>query len=239
MNTRTVAQLFKLDIEEMFDKWEASKPLRTGMPHASAILAPESAYCLRSLVLAAQYPEQAERPPLKPWSNKNNQVFLNGWVLHEKYQDLMQKFGNVVECEKSHYDETRLLYFTPDAIVEHAGERMVVEIKGYKSENFDKLDEDSDPPEAAWKQCNLYMHLLELQFGLILVENKNTQELKCWCVEFNREMVQPYLDRIYQFRTALHKAENDKPLPARVCNSQRDRNAEKCIMCKCCFSKKG
>lgn len=239
MNTRTVAQLFKLDIEEMFNKWDASKPMRTGYPHASAILAPESAYCLRSLVLAATHPEQVERVEAKPWTTKNNQIFLNGWSLHEKYQSLLLKFGRPIEIEKSHFDGERLLHFTPDAVVEHAGKQMVVEIKGYKAETFDSMDESGEPPDAAYKQINLYMHLLELKFGLILVENKNTQALKVWCIEYNREIVQPYLDRIYHFRTALHKAETDRGIPARVCSSKSDRNAEKCMSCKTCFSKKG
>ncbi len=239
MNLRTAAQLFKMDVEEMFNSWESSKPLRTGMPHASAILAPDNAYCLRSLVLAAHYPEQVERPEVKPWTVKNNQVFLSGWSLHEKYQDLFVKYGRVIEVEKSHFDEVRLLHFTPDAIVEHCGEKMVVEIKGYKQESFEKMDELKEAPDAAHKQANLYMHLLGLKHALILVENKNTQQIKMWCVEYNRDLAQPCLDRIYQFRVALHKAENDKGLPERVCRSQSDRNAEKCSMCKCCFNKKG
>jgi hypothetical protein len=80
---------------------------------------------------------------------------------------------------------------------------------------------------------------LELRYGIVLVENKDNQKLKVWCVPYNREMVQPYLDRIYQFRVALHKAENNQGLPARVCGSSKDRNAEKCHACACCFSKKG
>ena len=116
---------------------------------------------------------------------------------------------------------------------------MVVEIKGYKQESFDQMDENGPAPTDAHKQCNLYLHLWELKHGLILVENKNTQEIKCWCVEYDKDLVQPYLDRIYQFRVALHKAENDRGLPTRICNSSRDRNAEKCLACQCCFSKKG
>jgi hypothetical protein len=234
MNTRTVAQLFKFDVEEMFNQWDASKPLRSGMPHASAILAPESSYCLRSLVLAATHPEEVERPPLKPWTTKNNQVFLNGWSLHEKYQSLLLKFGRPIEIEKSHFDEEHMLHYTPDAIVEHCHEHMVVEIKGYKAEAFDTMDELKSAPDAAHKQVNLYMHLLNLEHGLILVENKNTQKMKCWCVERDEEMVRPSLDRIERFQEALHKA-----LPTRICSSKSDRNAEKCISCKTCFSKKG
>jgi hypothetical protein len=247
-NPRTVASLFKHSIENMLNRWNESRPLRTGMPHASNILAPDHEYCLRKLVLMAHYPESAEKLPAKPWDAHTNAIFLNGWTLHEKYQDLFLKFGarvvyfdgdpNKPELDFTHFDPDRLLYFSPDAIVEFCRERMVVEIKGYKSESFQKMDEAGPAPEAAHLQVNFYLHLLELKHGLVLVEDKNTQYFKVWCVPYNRELVQPYLDRMYRFRVALHKAETNQGLPERVCNSQKDRNAEKCSVCKLCFKMK-
>jgi hypothetical protein len=248
MNLRTVAALFKEDVLQMFNQWNEDKPMRTGFPHASNILAPDHSFCMRQLVLAAHYPSEMVRPQTKSWDTEMNARFKHGWIIHEKYQDLFLKYGKVVyfnndfdkpELDYSHFDETRLLWFSPDAILEVCGEKMVCEIKGYKAETFDKMEENGPAPTDAHKQVNLYMHLLGLKHGLILVENKNTQQIKVWCVEYNREMVQPYLDRVYQFRVALHKLETKQELPERVCMTQKDRNAEKCLACQCCFSKKG
>jgi len=289
MNLRTVAALWKQDVFEYFNRWNEDRPMRTGFPHASNILAPDHSFCMRQLVLAAHYPNECERPPTKSWDVLTNARFKNGWKLHEKYQELFLKYGKVVyfndnlttpELDYSHFDDTRLLWFSPDAILEVEGERMIVEIKGYKSDllfqflevlkqvlnlikghgiealyhsvkeliqefvsrrssyaSFESMDESGDPPTDAHKQVNLYLHLLELKHGLILVENKNTQELKVWCVEYDKDLVQPYLDRIYQFKGALLRAENDRGLPARICSSARDRNAEKCLCCQVCFRK--
>lgn len=234
-NTRALAQLFKLDLQEMFNAWEQHKPLRTGFPHASSILARESEFCLRRLVLLAVKPEQAERPEAKPWDAHTNAVFLNGWVLHEKYQNLFSKFGHVIEVETPHFDETRMLHFTPDAIVEHCGQTMVVEIKGYKLSHFETLDESGDPPHDAHRQANLYCHLLQLQYGLILVECKDTQEFKVWCIEYQKELVQPYIDRLYHFKAAYSKHGRTGELPARCCKTVKDRMAEKCPMRAVCF----
>jgi hypothetical protein len=234
-NPRALAELFKLELDDMFNQWNAERPLRTGYPHASSILAPDSQYCLRQLVLAATQPEQAQRPEIKPWSAHENAVFLNGWVLHEKYQDLLSKYGQVVEVETSHFDEDRLLHFTPDGIITLCGMPFVVEIKGYKSSTFEKLKEYREPPEAAWMQCNLYCHLLGIQYGLVLVECKDTQEVKCWAITHDEKLALPYLDRLNKFKFALHKARLGD-LPARCCKSKSDRLAEKCLMRNYCFS---
>lgn len=241
-NLRTLAQLFKLDLDLMFNSWNQGKPMRTGYPHASNILAIDSEFCLRKLVLMALYPDEAERPAVKPWDGHQNAVFLNGWTLHEKYQDLFKRFGRVIytnekpELDLTHFDDERLLFFSPDAIIEHCNEVMPVEIKGYKHSTFEKLDESGPAPEAAHHQVNLYMHLLGLQHALILVEDKDTQEFKVWCVTYNRQLVQPYLDRIYKFKGALARAKQQgaEP-PARVCRSSGDRLAQKCEMCRFCF----
>lgn len=231
-NLRTVAQLFKLELDKMFNEWEAGKPLRSGAPHASAILAPESEWCLRRHVLTALYPEAVARPEVKPWSAHTNAVFLNGWVLHEKWQKLFTEHGQVVEVEASHFDETRFLHFTPDAIIEFGGQPYVVEIKGYKASTFEKLDESGNPPQAAWHQANLYCHMLEIERAIILVENKDTQEYKVWVIQCDVELARKYTDRMYAVNAKVVTGHT----PARVCGSCRDRMAEKCPVKKLCFS---
>lgn len=245
-NPRTLAALLKLEVEEMFNAWEASKPLRTGAPHASAILASESDFCLRRLVLLAVFPDQAQHPGVKPWDAFQNARFLHGWHIHEKYQALFLKFGRVVyfnndldkpELDYTHFDEDRFVFFSPDAILEYASHQIVVEIKGYKQETFEKLDEQGDPPKAAWDQCNVYCHILGLKYGLILVENKNTQEMKTWVIKHNAEQARPYTDRLYDVKGAVTVARNTGNLPARKCGTPGDRQAAKCSVCKLCFSK--
>jgi hypothetical protein len=229
---RTLAALLKYDIEDMFNAWESAKALRTGAPHASAILAPENEWCLRRHVLTALYPESVERVEQKPWTALQNAVFLNGWMLHEKYQRLFAEYGNVIEVETSHFDETRFLYFTPDAIIEFGGVPYVVEIKGYKQETWQNLDEAGAPPQAAHAQCNLYCHILEIQYGIILVENKNTQEIKAWVIERDPTLAREYTDRCYQVKGKVAT----KSIPERACSSCKDRRAEKCPVRNFCFS---
>jgi hypothetical protein len=159
--------------------------------------------------------------------------------LHEKYQALFSKFGRIVEIEQSHYDEERMLYFTPDAIIELGGERYLVEIKGYKQETFDTLDEMGEPPQAAHHQCQFYMHLLGIERGIILVECKDNQHYKVWVVERDKEIALTYTERCYAFKGALTLARAQGKLPARKCGSCKDRLAEKCVMRRVCFQLEG
>nr|BBH90119.1 hypothetical protein KTC_48700 [Thermosporothrix sp. COM3]BBH90184.1 hypothetical protein KTC_49350 [Thermosporothrix sp. COM3]BBH90249.1 hypothetical protein KTC_50000 [Thermosporothrix sp. COM3] len=237
-NLKALAALLRLELDDMFNSWEASKPLRTGAPHASAILVPESEWCPRRHVLLALHPEQARRPEAKPWDALQNAVFLHGWHLHEKYQKLFSDFARVIEVEKSHFDETRFLHFTPDAIIQFGSYKLIVEIKGYKQETWQALDERGNPPEAAWHQCNLYCHLLNIPYGLVLVENKNTQKVKMWAIEHDKELAQPYTRRMYEVVGGVIKAQKSGRLPARKCTAPDEPRAQKCPVRELCFSLK-
>jgi hypothetical protein len=243
-NPRAVAALFRMEVEDAFNAWNASRPMRTGYPHASNILSPEADFCLRKLVLMAAYPDEAVRPEAKPWDSHQNMVFKSGWSLHEKYQDLLHKFSTVVvdergrpELDLTHFDFDNLIFFSPDIIQNHFGEAMPVEIKGYKHSTFEKLDEMGAAPTDACKQVNLYMYLLELRHGLILVEDKDTQYIKVWCVEYDKELVAPYIARMDAFMAAYNAITlNEQPAPERKCKSPNDRMAQKCEMRDYCFS---
>lgn len=243
-NLRTVAQLLKLEMMGTFDVWESERPLRIGWPHASTILQPDSEWCLRRQVLLALYPEAAERPAPKPWDNLKNARNKHGWVVHEKYQGMLLKYGNVVyfdgrpELDLTHFDETRNVHYSPDAITEFGGNIYIWEFKGYKQESVEKLDEMGEPPKDAHRQVNFYLHIMRDIYpnarGLIFVENKNTQEPLVWAVEHDAELAKPYTDRCYQVKG--HVA--TRSTPARVCGSCREHRAEKCPVAKLCFSGK-
>lgn len=243
----TVAALFKQSLQGMFDAWEDSRPPRTGAPHASTILQPEGDWCVRRQVLLALYPEEAKKPEPKPWDGKRNRINKHGWVIHEKYQGLLLRFGNVVyfnndfdkpELDYSHFDEERYVWYSPDAIIDWATHHRVVEIKGYKQEVWDELDEDGLPPRDAWMQCNFYLHLLGLQYGFVLVENKNNQDPKIWGIEHDPILARPYTQRCYDVKGAVVVAAKHQKFPARVCKSCNDDRASKCPVRDFCFSRR-
>jgi hypothetical protein len=262
-NARTTAQLLKMEFDDLFTRWEAARPLRVGRPHASAVLSDESEWCVRRHVLGVLWPEAAEKPEPKSWDAKSNRINKHGWSLHEKYQDLLLKFGgdalqvvyfnNNPELDYTHYDEDRMVWYSPDFIIRYAGHPYVGEIKGYKNtedeayvyEAFEKFDEAGQIPLKAHRQGNFYCHLMGIKRGCVLVEGKNSQDIKVWTFEHSAELARPYTQRCYDFKGALRIAtetlasDGKAKLPPRKCKVCTDSLAQKCPMRAVCFGKEG
>ncbi len=282
---RTAEFLIQSSLQELYLKWAATQPLRSGL-HASSLLVSQNEWCTRRYVLAELHPEEVERPELHYWDWRMQSVFENGWDLHRRWQKLFKQFADTVvtfveygpadiryepELDRTHHDETRNIYFSPDAIIDYAGVRYVVEIKGINHDEYtghpelyerefhngayryveaqearkgvkdcitiEEAMEVSQTVHKAFYQAQLYMHLLELQYAIILVENKNTQEFKTWVIEYNSEMAIPYIQRAYDVKGRVALFRRSRQLPERVCKSSDDRLAQKCPMRNCCFSK--
>jgi hypothetical protein len=258
------AELIKLHFENMFVSWGASQPLRTGL-HASSVLVPEQEWCVREHVLAELFSDEARKPEIHPWDWRREAIFENGWDVHKRWQKMFKQFAKVVagdvatgdpgvrmrglELDLTHYDETRNIYFSPDAILKFAGQRYVVEIKGIKQEAFHEIMITGDLETAmdlnetvnkAYYQANLYMHLLGLKKAILLIENKNDQSFNVWVIEYDKEASVQYVQRIYSVKGATidTRVHGLSKLPDRICHSRGDERARKCPMCECCFSEK-
>lgn len=150
------------------------------------------------------------------------------------------------ELDLTHFDAERGIYFSPDAIIRFGGQQYIVEIKGIKQESYLELTDDLEQACAACEtvhkareQVNLYMHMLQLQRGIILVENKNTQDFRLWVVQYEQERAYPYIQRIYDVKgsTAIARM-NGGELPLRCCRTINDARAKSCPMRAVCFAQK-
>ncbi len=190
-----------------------------------------------------------------------NRINKQGWSAHEKYQELLLKYGGnalrVVyfnehpELDYTHYDEERMVWYSPDGIFDYVAHRYILEIKAYKNtddpnytyEAFEKFDEAGKIPLKAHRQANLYCHLMGIERGCILVEGKNSQDVKLWTFEHDAEMARPYTQRCYDFKGALAIAQGtlardgEAKLPGRKCRASVHALAQKCPMRKVCFEK--
>jgi len=247
------AELLTIHFQTVLVQWGSNTPSRTGL-HASAVLVSDAEWCVREHVLHELYPEKAIAEALHTWDWKRSAIFENGWRLHQRWQDMFKRFGNVVwnedsaelELDLTHYDETRNIYFSPDAIIEFAGQRYVVEIKGIKQEAYQDLTDDllhaievNETVAKARIQANLYMHLLRLKRAILLIENKNDQGFKVWVIEYDWELALEYSERMYAVKgnTINVRAHGLNKLAPRICQSRGDARAKSCPMREVCFSK--
>lgn len=96
---------------------------------------------------------------------------------------------------------------------------------------------------SAIPQLNLYLHLLGLtdppnNRGIILIEDKNTQDFTLWVHVYDAALVEKPLHRAMDVRTAKqHFDFNDGDLPSRICATRNDSRAKRCPFRDACFSR--
>jgi len=169
---------------------------------------------------------------------------LDDLMVKEKWRFLVGELGALAdEVETAHYAEEWGLSYTPDAIVRIQYEPHVMEIKGYREKNYLDAVGRNDPMgnpdfKKAVMQANLYMHMLGLKKAIILWENKNTQDYHTWVIDYDEELVKPYIARLRKLQRylALYREEQKVPVRNGLCSSITSERARKCPLRALCFA---
>lgn len=119
--------------------------------------------------------------PKKRTGDRLNRIFDNGHYMHDRYQTIFQKIGILVESERKlekgdiggHTDAV-IRIFTLDHM---QGKEMLVELKSASENSYKWMIKNNQPKLEHFYQLQFYMHLSQIKQGILLVENKNTQEL--------------------------------------------------------------
>lgn len=99
----------------------------------------------------------------------------------------------------------------------------IVEFKSIKSKNFEKLPKGK-PLKKHEMQLQLYFHLTGIRKGMVYYENKDTQEVRYYLVEYDEAVVQEtleYIRTVIQFVTGAELPEregNPLDIMCRYCN---------------------
>jgi hypothetical protein len=167
------------------------------------------------------------------------------------------------ELDRTHIDQDRGIHFSPDAILSYAGINIPLEIKGINHDDYAGHEAYYDASgnliaeakegiagktlqeaaklnksiHTAIPQLNLYLHLLELPIGIILVEDKNTQDFTLFPWEYNKEMAQPLARRASEVKARNVIYKDHGRLPKRICKSASDPRAKRCPFSGVCFSR--
>lgn len=236
-----IGLMTKQKFNSMFSHMRSARVLdekRAGL-HASAVIASDSEFCYREQVLSLIY-EQAQGKDLPVTSLR---IFAAGNSIHEKWQSMFKncsgyvKNFKLIRNEARSFSEKWKLYFTPDAIVEINGIRYIIEIKSMNTFSYKHVANSTNPHPSARKQLMLYMHLTGIHRGLILLEDKNSQDFEIFEVRYDYKEVVKYLDRLQEIKAQYKELKKNNIQPDRICKNNKVKRAINCNMCEACFGK--
>lgn len=214
--------------------------VRKGL-HASSIIDSDNHFCLREQVLSLLFEmDQGKELPVKAL-----QIFAAGSSIHEKWQNMIKECsgekGNSIKLVKNEarsFNEKYEIYYTPDSIVEIDNVPYIIEYKSMNTYAYQSALKSINPHPSARKQIQLYMFLTGIEKGIILIEDKNTQDFMTYRVKFNYKEITPFIDRLIDVQEAKKEFIENDELPNRICKKSNCKRAEECSMKTACFNLK-
>lgn len=214
------------DLELEFEKQVFTRGTggeRVGL-HTSSIIASDKVYCRREQVLSLLYKPRDTNHQL-PISTLR--IFEEGNSIHRKWQRLFLRGGlcKVEDLDRTCYDVQHRLSYSPDAFITIKGRKFVVEIK---SMNMFAYKNAAGKHPSGEIQCLMYMWLSDTKHGIILMENKNTQDYTIKILNLNENLyrISDYIARLEE----VNGLYEEKKMPGRRddCKSELSK---RCLAC--------
>ena len=156
----------------------------------------------------------------------------NGTKSHERIQQAIEDAGILVKSEfKITYDDPPIFGFG-DAIVEHEGEELLIEIKTAMQEGFEYRKKTGKAKLGHLIQILIYMKILKKAKGVLVYENKNNHELLAIPVVVNDYYIK-WVDQAFDWMRSVRKAWEEKTLPKKNYRSN-SKICKTCPLAKVC-----
>lgn len=215
--------------------------------HASAMIVSDDKFCYRQQVLSLFYKQlQGEQTPIGL-----KRIFSEGDAIHEKWQRLFIRGGlcEPLDCDFSRFAEEFDLSYTPDiicaipedykleSVYDDSVKKIpyIVEIKSVNTFTFKKQKYHA----SGRKQCQLYMYLTGIHNGIVLCDDKNTQEFKVYKYEYNPTEIAPYISRLERVQEFKDRLVNRNKIVKRheKCTGYNCKMAASCPMHDVCYGR--
>lgn len=202
--------------------------------HASAVIVSDDKFCIRQQVLSLFYKmKQGEQNSVSLM-----RIFEEGNAIHEKWQRLFIRGGlcKPLDCDFSLFAKQFDLSYTPDIKCARIGDKdYVIEIKSVNTYAFKKGGHHA----SGRKQVQLYMYLTGIHRGIVLQEDKNTQEFRVNVYEFNYDEVKKYIARLEKIQYYKKRLLRKDKLVKRhnKCTGYDCKMAQECAMSDVCYKK--
>lgn len=195
-----VSAMLARDIDLSYKNDHKTQDERIGL-HASAIIGTDGEFCLRQQVLSLRY--KRNKSDGSQFTPNLLRVFEEGDSIHMRWQNRFKKMGIAEYIEGRGFSKEYNLYLTPDVIARYKNKRYIIEIKSCSGMVYNKTYKNNHP--KAEKQLQLYMHFFGIPNGLILMENKSTQDYRILEKHYDRHLVKPYIDRLVEINKFYNK----------------------------------
>lgn len=103
-------------------------------------------------------------------------LFDNGDSYHQRMMKALYESGIEIVSAETNIPENDLVQGRCDCIISLDGENFVLDFKSASSTSFYYIQQGQEK-DVYVSQLNLYMHFLGIKKGILLYENKDTQEL--------------------------------------------------------------
>lgn len=166
-------------------------------------------------------------------SGKNVAIMENGTKAHERIQEALQKGGLQVESEEWVRNVDPPIAGKLDSKIKWDEKEFLVEIKTCTDEAFERYKKSNNASSYHTLQLLIYMKILKKKHGIILYENKNTQELFAIPLNITQKHVD-FLDYMFDWMREVYGAIQDDKLPEVPFRSNDIKICQKCSLQEIC-----
>ena len=135
-------------------------------------------------------------------SPRQQRVYDNGKQVHERLLSYLEKQGVVKAREVK--IESRIFRGRADAILSLDEKLAVLEIKSMNKKSFKQLKHYAD--KQAYLQLQLYLHFLEIDDGILLIECKDDQKLKEFHIKRKPRTARQLITQFYSLKEKFVEA---------------------------------
>lgn len=178
-------------LKEKIDEFYLSKQQRTKEREYFYIT--DAGKCPRAVYF------QFKKVPKKDVDARVMRIFEHGDYTHLRIISSLFALG-LVKATEIDIPNKEIVHGRADVIINVEGEPHVVEIKSINSVSFGKL---MAPDPDHYKQIQMYLHYFNIKKGILIYENKNTQDLKEFSVEYDEKTVKEVLERFHILKAQI------------------------------------
>jgi len=125
--------------------------------------------------------------------------FAHGSYAHMHLMSLLFSLG-IAKSVEINIPENELFRGRADAIIVIDGEPYIIELKTVNKIGFESL---AKPDYDMVKQLQLYLYYFNLNKGIILIENKDTQELKEFMIKKDEMQIKQILNEFIELKKKI------------------------------------